>query len=173
MCVRQEFDSDGDFKGNVGDEDEVVGKIQNDELLTVQKCFIFLSKIKYFMVLGCHGNAKMTWNIGICKVWATWLKSSSKFISGSQIWAQNVVGTVFAFDLFCWCILKIPAREGVQFKFFCWFSIGFTNVSWKLILGMLGPLGRRHVSVHICFKLLTFFEHFDVCETGMWFWRGF
>ena len=28
----------------------------------------------------------MSWNIGICKVWATWLNSSSKSISGSQIW---------------------------------------------------------------------------------------
>ena len=28
-----------------------------------------------------------------------------------------------------------------------------------LILGMLGPLNKRHVSVHICFKLLPFFEH--------------
>ena len=37
MCV-----SDKDFKGKVGDEDEVVGKIQNDELSTVQKCFIFM-----------------------------------------------------------------------------------------------------------------------------------
>ena len=45
MCVRQEFDSDGDFEWKVGDEDEVVGKIQNDELLTVQKCFIFLAQI--------------------------------------------------------------------------------------------------------------------------------
>ena len=51
MCVRQEFDSDGDFKGKVGDEDEVVGKIQNDELLTVQKCFIFPRQIKYLTVM--------------------------------------------------------------------------------------------------------------------------
>ena len=40
----QQFDSDSDFT-SVGDEDEVVGKIQNDELSTVQKCFIFLLKI--------------------------------------------------------------------------------------------------------------------------------
>ena len=45
MRVRQEFDSDADFKRKVGDEDEVVGKIQNDELLTVQKCCIFITKI--------------------------------------------------------------------------------------------------------------------------------
>ena len=44
MCVRHEFDSDGAFPGEVGDADEVVGKIQNDELLTPQKCFIFLRK---------------------------------------------------------------------------------------------------------------------------------
>ena len=30
MCVSNKIDSDMDFKGNVGDEDEVVGKIQND-----------------------------------------------------------------------------------------------------------------------------------------------
>ena len=59
MCVRQEFDSDLDFEGKVGDEDEVVGKIQNDELLTVQKCFIFIINIEYFTALGCHGNAKI------------------------------------------------------------------------------------------------------------------
>ena len=156
MCVRQEFDSDGDFKWKVGDEAEVVGKIQNYELSTVQKCFIFIVKIEYLTVLGCHRKAKMTWNIGICKVWVTCLKSYSKSISGSQIGVQNVVVTVFAFALFCWCFLKIPACEGVQFKHFGWFSIGFTDVSWKLISGMLGPLGRQHVSVHILFKLLTF-----------------
>ena len=43
--MRHEFDSDGDFKWKVGDEDEVVGKIQNDELLTVQESFIFICKI--------------------------------------------------------------------------------------------------------------------------------
>ena len=58
MCVRQEFDSDGDFKGKVGDEAEVVGKIQNDELSIVQKCFIFIVKIEYLTVLGCHRKAK-------------------------------------------------------------------------------------------------------------------
>ena len=32
MCVKHEFDSDGDFKRIVGDEDEVSDKVQNDEL---------------------------------------------------------------------------------------------------------------------------------------------
>ena len=59
MCVRQEFDSDGDFKRKVGDQAGVVGKIQNYELSTVQKCFIFIVKIKYLTVLGCHKKAKM------------------------------------------------------------------------------------------------------------------
>ena len=68
MFVRHEFDSDGDFKRKVGDEDEVVGKIQNDELLTVQKCFIFLAKIEYLTVLRCHGRAKMSRNLGIYNV---------------------------------------------------------------------------------------------------------
>ena len=30
MCVGNKFDSDKDFKSKVGDEDEMVGKIQND-----------------------------------------------------------------------------------------------------------------------------------------------
>ena len=51
MYVGQEFDSGGDFEGKVGDEDEVVGKIQNHELLIVQKSFIFLSKIEYLKVM--------------------------------------------------------------------------------------------------------------------------
>ena len=46
MYVGQEFDSGGDFKGKVGYEDEVVGKIQNYELSMVQKSFISLSKIE-------------------------------------------------------------------------------------------------------------------------------
>ena len=37
MCLKHGFDSDRNFKGTVDDVDEVVGKIQNDELLTVQK----------------------------------------------------------------------------------------------------------------------------------------
>ena len=53
MYVRQEFDSGGDFKGKVGDEDEVVSKIQNYELLMVQKCFIFLVNLKNLMHLRC------------------------------------------------------------------------------------------------------------------------
>ena len=60
MCVRHEFDFDGDFKRKVGDEDEAIGQIQNDELFMVQKCFIFLCKIEYLKVLGCHGKAKMS-----------------------------------------------------------------------------------------------------------------
>ena len=34
MCVSNKFDSDRDFKAKVGDEDEVVGKIQNDATST-------------------------------------------------------------------------------------------------------------------------------------------
>ena len=34
MCVRNKFDSDKDFEGKVGDEDEMVGKIQNDATST-------------------------------------------------------------------------------------------------------------------------------------------
>ena len=68
MFVRHEFDSDGDFKGKVADEDAMVGKLQNDELLRVLKCFIFLAKIEYLTVLGCHGRAKMSRNLGIYNV---------------------------------------------------------------------------------------------------------
>ena len=68
MFVRHEFDSDGDFKGKVGDEDEAIGQIQNDELLTVQKCFIFLSKIEYLTVWKRHKKAKMSRNHGIYNV---------------------------------------------------------------------------------------------------------
>ena len=52
MCVSNKVDSDKDFKGKVGDEDEVVGKIQNDKLSTVQTCFIFVLKIEYLKVSG-------------------------------------------------------------------------------------------------------------------------
>ena len=83
MCLGKKFESDSDFESHVGDEDEVVGKIQNDELSTVQKCCIFLSKIEDWKVLGRVTKAKMNWNIEICKVWTTLLKSSSKSISGS------------------------------------------------------------------------------------------
>ena len=34
MSASQKFDSERDFKGKVGDEDEVVGKIQNDATST-------------------------------------------------------------------------------------------------------------------------------------------
>ena len=60
MCVRHDFDSDGDFKGKVGAEDDVVGKVQNDELSRVQECFNFLSEIECLRVLGCLGKAKMS-----------------------------------------------------------------------------------------------------------------
>ena len=68
MFVTHEFDPDGDFKGKVCDEDAMVGKLQNDELLRVLKCFIFLDKIEYFTFLGCHGRAKMSRNLGIYNV---------------------------------------------------------------------------------------------------------
>ena len=68
MCVRHDFDSDGDFKGKVGAEDDVVGKVQNDELSKVQECFNFLVEIEYVKVLGCLGKAKMSPFIGIYKV---------------------------------------------------------------------------------------------------------
>ena len=50
MCVNKKFDSENDFKGKVGDEDEVVGKIQNDVFPTVQQCFIFLLKLENLKV---------------------------------------------------------------------------------------------------------------------------
>ena len=40
MCVRHEFDPDMDFKEKASDEDEAVGQLQNDQLLTVQKYVI-------------------------------------------------------------------------------------------------------------------------------------
>ena len=52
MCVRHDFDSDGGFKGKVSAEDDVVGKVQNDELSRVLKCFNSLSEIEYLRVLG-------------------------------------------------------------------------------------------------------------------------
>ena len=60
MSARQDFDSGRDFKGKVGAEDDVVGKVQNDELSRVQECFNFLSEIEYLRVLGCLGKAKMS-----------------------------------------------------------------------------------------------------------------
>ena len=68
MCVRHDFDSDGDFKGKVGAEDDVVGKVQKDELSRVLKCFNSLSEIDYLRVLGCLGKAKMSPSIGIYMV---------------------------------------------------------------------------------------------------------
>ena len=67
MCVRHDFDSDGDFKSKAGAEDDVVGKVQNDELSKVPKCFNSLSEIEYLGVLGCLGKAKMSPFIGIYK----------------------------------------------------------------------------------------------------------
>ena len=68
MCVRHDFDSDGGFKGKVSAEDDVVGKVQNDELSRVLKCFNSLSEIEYLRVLGCLGKARMSPFIGICRV---------------------------------------------------------------------------------------------------------
>ena len=55
MCVRHDFDSGWDFKGKVGAEDDVVGKVQNDELSRVLKCFNSLSEIAYLRILGWLG----------------------------------------------------------------------------------------------------------------------
>ena len=68
MCVRHDFDSDGGFKGKVSAEDDVVGKVQNDELSRVLECFNFRSEIEDLTVLGCLGKAKMSPFIGICRV---------------------------------------------------------------------------------------------------------
>ena len=68
MFVRHDFDPDGDFKGKVCAEDDVVGKLQNDELSRVLKSFIFLDKIEDLTVLGCHGRAKMSRNLGLYNV---------------------------------------------------------------------------------------------------------
>ena len=68
MCVRHDFDSDGGFKGKVGAEDDVVGKVQNDELSRVLECFNFRSEIEDLTVLGCLGKAKMSRNLGIYNV---------------------------------------------------------------------------------------------------------
>ena len=53
MCVRHDFDSDGGFKCKVGAEDDVVGKVQKDELSRISKCFNSLSEIEDLRVLGC------------------------------------------------------------------------------------------------------------------------
>ena len=68
MFVTHEFDPDGDFKGKICDEDAMVGKLQNDELLRVLKCFIFLNKIEDLTVLGCHAKVKMSRSLGIYNV---------------------------------------------------------------------------------------------------------
>ena len=46
MCVKHEFDSDGAFKGKVGAEDAMVGKLQNDELLKSRNALFSLIKLK-------------------------------------------------------------------------------------------------------------------------------
>ena len=68
MSARQDFDSGWDFKGKVGAGDDVVGKVHNDEFLMVLKCLFFLDKIEDLTVLGCHGRAKMSRNLGIYNV---------------------------------------------------------------------------------------------------------
>ena len=68
MCVRHDFDSDGGFKGKVSAEDDVVGKVQNDELSRVLECFNFRNEIEDLAVLGCLGKAKMSRNRKIYKV---------------------------------------------------------------------------------------------------------
>ena len=68
MCVKHDFDSDGGFKGKVSAEDDVVGKVQNEELSRVLECFNFRSEIEDLTVLGCLGKAKMSPFIGIWRV---------------------------------------------------------------------------------------------------------
>ena len=51
--ARHDFDSGGDFKGKVGAEDDVVGKVQNEELSRISKCFNSFSEIEGLRVLGC------------------------------------------------------------------------------------------------------------------------
>ena len=114
MCVKHDFDSHGGFKGKVRAEDDVVGKVQYDELSRVLECFNFRSEIEYYTVLGCRGKAEMSPFIAICKVCATWLKSSSKSISGSQLWVQNVVDKGAAFCSTSNGFLRIPVRWDVQ-----------------------------------------------------------
>ena len=58
--MRHDFDSGCDFKGKVGAEDNVVGKVQNDELSRVLECFNFRNEIEDLTVLGCLGKAKMS-----------------------------------------------------------------------------------------------------------------
>ena len=68
MCVKHDFDSDGGFKGKVGAEDDVVGKVQNYKLSRVLGRFNFRSEIEDLTVLGCLGKAKMNRNLGIYNV---------------------------------------------------------------------------------------------------------
>ena len=53
VSARRDFDSGGGFKGKVGGEDDVVGKVRNDEFSGMLKCFNSLSEIEYLRVLGC------------------------------------------------------------------------------------------------------------------------
>ena len=68
MSARQDFDSGWDFKGKVGAGDDVVGKVQNDELSRISKCFNSLSEIEDLRVLGRLGKARMSPFIGIYNV---------------------------------------------------------------------------------------------------------
>ena len=68
MSARHDFDSGCDFKGKVGAGDDVVGKVQNDELSRISKCFNSLSEIEDLRVLGRLGKARMSPFIGICMV---------------------------------------------------------------------------------------------------------
>ena len=114
MCVRHDFDSDGGFKGKVGAEDAVVGKVENDQLSRLRECFNFRIEIEDLTILGCLGKAKMNPFIGICNVWATSQESTSSIILGSQIWVQNVVDKGAAFCSTSNGFLKIPVRWDVQ-----------------------------------------------------------
>ena len=68
MSARHDFDSGWGFKGKVGAEDDVVGKVQNDELSRILKCFNSLSEIEDLRVLGRLGRARMSPFIGIYNV---------------------------------------------------------------------------------------------------------
>ena len=68
MSARQDFDSGGDFKGKVGAEDDVVGKVQKYELSRILKCLNSLNEIEDLAVLGCLGKARMSAFIGIYNV---------------------------------------------------------------------------------------------------------
>ena len=58
---------DTDF-GHAGAPDDVVGKVQNDELSRISKCFNSLSEIEDLRVLGRLGRARMSPFIGIYNV---------------------------------------------------------------------------------------------------------